>query len=175
MKIVIANQRGGVGKTVTSMVLGHSLSLKGKKTLLIDADSQGSLSMILRLRPKHYLADFIIRRFDLELCVEVVSPTLHVLCSNRQTADAERHIGNELARERVLEDLLARYDSAYDAIVIDAGPSIGQMQTCAMVYAQQVLIPCNMDLVSVSGAAASKARTGGSLFPRGGWRNACRA
>ena len=111
------------------MVLGHSLSLKGKKTLLIDADSQGSLSMILRLRPKHYLADFIIRRFDLELCVEVVSPTLHVLCSNRQTADAERHIGNELARERVLEDLLARYDSAYDAIVIDAGPSIGQMQT----------------------------------------------
>jgi chromosome partitioning protein len=154
MKLVVANQRGGVGKTVTSMVLGHSLSLKGKKTLLIDADSQGSLSMILRLRPKHYLADFIIRRFDLELCVEVVSPTLHVLCSNRQTADAERHIGNELARERVLEDLLARYDSAYDAIVIDAGPSIGQMQTCAMVYAQQVLIPCNMDLVSVSGAAA---------------------
>jgi chromosome partitioning protein len=53
MKLVVANQRGGVGKTVTSMVLGHSLSLRGKKTLLIDADSQGSLSMILRLRPKH--------------------------------------------------------------------------------------------------------------------------
>lgn len=115
--------------------------------------------MILRLRPKHYLADFIIRRFDLELCVEVVTPNLHVLYSNRQTADAERHIGSELARERVLEHLLARYDSAYDAVIIDAGPSIGQMQTCAMVYAQQVLIPCNMDLVSVSGAATCSHRS----------------
>lgn len=154
LKIVVANQRGGVGKTITAMVLSLFLALRGLKTLLIDVDSQGSVGTILQLQPEHYLADFIIRRFNLSVCTTKVSLNLDVMCSDRRTAEAERHVANELGRERILENLLSQYDAQYDAVVLDVGPNLGQLQTCAMVYAGNVLIPVNMDLVSVSGAAA---------------------
>ena len=154
VKIVVANQRGGVGKTITALGLSMFLALRGLRTLLIDADCQGSIGTMLRLRPQHRLADFLIRQYDLSLCVSSVGSHLDVICGDRRTADAERQIANEIARERVIEDALAPYDSDYQAVVLDVGPSVNQIQTCSMVYARNVIVPVNMDLVSVSGAAA---------------------
>ena len=154
IKFVVLNQRGGVGKTTTSLTLSRFLADSGKKTLLVDADPQGSVDTILRLKPQHHLADFLIEKYALDDCVVSPCKNLDVLCGNRETASAETKMMSEFARERLFENLFGLYDSQYQAVVIDVAPSISLMQTCAMVYTQHVLIPVDTDLVSLSGAGA---------------------
>jgi chromosome partitioning protein len=154
IKLVILNQRGGVGKTTSALVIARYFADAGKKTLLVDADPQGSINTILRLKAEKHLHDFLIKQYALEDCVVSPFEKLDILCGNRATADAEKLMMNEMARERLFENFFGRYDDRYDAIVIDVGPSVSLMQTCAMVYAEKVLVPVNTDLVSVSGAAA---------------------
>jgi chromosome partitioning protein len=154
IKFVVLNQRGGVGKTTTSLNLARYLADSGKRTLLVDADPQGSIDTILRLRPQHHLYEFLIDRFAIEDCVVTPNKHLDILCGNRNTANAETKLMGEFARERILSDLFELYDSRYDAVVIDVAPSVSLMQSCAMVYAQNVLIPVDTDYVSLSGAAA---------------------
>lgn len=154
-RLFIQNQRGGVGKTTTAVCLARRFADIGHKTLLIDADPQGSINTLLRLKPTHYLSNVLIDRYVLDDCVvRDVVPNLDVLCGNRNTANAESYASNLIARERWMEEVLATQDSAYGAVVIDGSPSVSLIQTCAMVYAQNLLIPVDMDILSVSGAAA---------------------
>jgi chromosome partitioning protein len=153
-KLVVMNQRGGVGKTTTAMTLSRLFADDGKKTLLVDADPQGSINTILRLKPEHHLFDFVIKRYSLDDCTVSAVENLDVLLGNRETADAEKQMMMEMARERVLETVFEPYENNYDSILIDVGPSVSLMQTCAMVYTRQVLIPVNMDYVSLSGVGA---------------------
>ena len=60
MRLMVGNQRGGVGKTTTALNLARCFSDRGLRTLLIDADPQGSVSSVLKLRPEHYLSDFLL-------------------------------------------------------------------------------------------------------------------
>jgi chromosome partitioning protein len=154
IKLTVLNQRGGVGKTTTALTIARWLADQQQRTLLVDADPQGSINTILRLKPRNHLFDFLIQQYALEDCVESPFANLHILCGNRATADAEKQLMGEIGRERVFENMFGRYDGQFDAIIIDVGPSVSLMQTCAMVYAEKVLIPVNTDLVSVSGAAA---------------------
>jgi chromosome partitioning protein len=154
IKLVILNQRGGVGKTTTALTISRFLADQGKRTLLVDADPQGSIDTILRLKPQHFLYHFLIHRYALEDCVVSPVKNLELLCGNRETSDAESQMLSVVARERLFENLFGMYDQVYDAVVIDVAPSISLMQTCAMVYTQQVLVPVDMDTVSLSGAGA---------------------
>lgn len=154
IKFVTLNQRGGVGKTTTALCLARYLADSGRRTLLIDSDPQGSIDTILRLKPAHHLADFLINKYALEDCVISPSKNLDVLCGSRETASAETKMMGEFARERLFENLFGLYDEKYDAVVVDVAPSVSLMQTCAAVYTQNVLIPVDADLVSLSGAGA---------------------
>src|ERR1035438_3981530 len=87
-------------------------------------------------------------------CVVHPCENLDILCGNRETSDAETQMLSVVARERLFENLFGMYDQIYDNVIIDVAPSISLMQTCAMVYAQQVLVPVDMDTVSLSGAGA---------------------
>jgi len=153
-RLVILNQRGGVGKTTTALTIARYLADSGKRTLLVDADPQGSIDTILRLKPPKYLYHFLIQRYALEDCVVTPCPNLDVLCGNRETSDAESQMLSVVARERMFENLFGMYDQGYEAVIVDVAPSISLMQTCAMVYAQKVLVPVDMDTVSLSGAGA---------------------
>lgn len=153
-KLVVMNQRGGVGKTTTAMTLAGLFANDGKKTLLVDADPQGSINAILRLKPENHLYDFLIKRYLLDDCTVPVAENLVTLLGNRETADAEKTMISEMARERIFETVFEPYERNYDSIVIDVGPSVSLMQTCAMVYTRNVLIPCDMDYVSLSGVGA---------------------
>jgi chromosome partitioning protein len=153
-KLVILNQRGGVGKTTTALTVSRYFADRGKRTLLVDADPQGSIDTILRLKPQNVLYNFLIKRYALEDCVVTPCKNLDVLCGNRETSDAESQMLSVVARERLYENLFGMYDQVYDAVIIDVAPSISLMQTCAMVYTQQVLVPVDMDTVSLSGAGA---------------------
>lgn len=155
IRLMVGNQRGGVGKTTTALTLARCFADRGLRTLLIDADPQGSISSVLKLRPEHYLADFLLKQLHLRDCVVKMRDHLDVLCGGRTTTDAEQQVTSVVARERLFEDMFTNFDEVYDCVLIDVAPSISLMQACAMVYARHFLIPVAMDSLSVSGAGAS--------------------
>ena len=155
IKLMVGNQKGGVGKTTTAITLARCLADHGLRTLLIDSDPQGSIAVTLRLKPEAYLADFILNQLRLPDCVVNVADRLEVLCGNRETTAMEQRIFTMYGRELVFQKAFGMYEESYDAIVVDVAPSISLLQACSMVFCQNVLIPISMDTLSVSGAGAT--------------------
>ena len=150
--LVVSNQRGGVGKTTTAINYAGYLASHGKRVLLIDADSQGSINTYLGLKPVKYLFDMVVQKESLASCVTPHGPNLDVLCSNRDTSAAEAALMGQVAREMALKLLLKPAEGRYDYIIIDVAPSITLLQTCALVFAKHLLVPLDMDMLSVQGA-----------------------
>jgi chromosome partitioning protein len=165
-RLVILNQRGGVAKTTTVHTLARFLADRGKRVLIIDTDPQGSVGTVLGLKPSKYLHDFVIHNHLFKDCAVHACPGVDVLCSNRETVKAEGHLMGQVAREFVFTNLFSQVETDYDVVLIDVAPSINLLQTCAMTYAQYLLIPVSMDPLSLQGAAASieTARTLSSLI-----------
>jgi chromosome partitioning protein len=155
IRLVISNQRGGVAKTTTAVTLARSFADRGKKVLLVDTDSQGSIRTILGLKPEFHLADFLIRNIAFPECVVSACPNVDVMCSNRDTTEAEVTLSNSPFRELTFERMFSEHEMAYDVVLIDVAPSITLSQQCAMVYAQQVLVPVGMETLSLQGAVAA--------------------
>lgn len=155
IRLVISNQRGGVSKTTTTTTLAREFADRGKRVLVIDTDPQGSISSVLSLRPRHGLYNFVIEKLRFDDCIVKVSDQLHVLCSNRETTKVETILMGNVAREHAFTQLFGQVEKDYDVVLIDVSPSITLLQTCAMVYAEQVLIPIGMDTLSFQGAMAS--------------------
>lgn len=155
IKLMIGNQKGGVGKTTTAITLARCLADRGLRTLLIDADPQGSIAITLKLKPEYYISDFIVNQLRLQDCVQSVTPRLDVLCSNRETSAMEQRLFTAYGREHVFQKAFRVYEPLYDAIVVDVAPSISLLQACSMVFCENILIPISMDTLSVSGAGAT--------------------
>ncbi|MGH9662205.1 MAG: ParA family protein, partial [Bryobacteraceae bacterium] len=141
----MSNQRGGVGKTTTALTLARFLADQGKRVLLIDTDPQGSVEAALGLKAQRHLAHFVAHKYALSECLVPACENIDALCSNRETLQAEGALMGSQAREIVLAHLLGPVEKAYGAVIIDVAPSISMIQTCAMVYAKNVLIPVDMD------------------------------
>ena len=155
IRLTIGNQRGGVGKTTTAVTLARLWAeKKGIRTLLVDADPQGSIGTILRVKPELFLNDFLWNKRRLADCVVQPIPNLDVLCSNRDTLEAEQRAIGTIGRERIFENIFQPVEDQYGAVIIDIGPSLSLMQVCALVYTTDYLIPISMDALSVTGATA---------------------
>lgn len=154
LRLVIANQRGGVSKTTTTATLARFLGDQGKKVLVIDADPQGSLGLILGLRPERYLHDFLVHKHPLEECVVPAAAKIDVLCGSRDTTAVEASLLGTSGGDREFIRRLDEAERAYDAVLIDVSPSISLLQTCAQLYARRLLIPVAMNMLSLQGAAA---------------------
>ena len=155
IKLVVSNQRGGVGKTTTATTLARSFADLGKRVLLIDTDSQGSVSAILGLKPEYTLYDFLISQIAFRMCIVPAHPKIDVMCSDRRTMEAEDVITSRMGREMAFEQAFAPHDHDYDAVIIDVAPSLTLFQTCAMMYTRHILIPAAMDSLSAAGAASN--------------------
>lgn len=155
IRLVIANQKGGVAKTTTTLALAREFAERGKKVLLIDIDAQGSIGAALGLKPANYLYSLLISNFRFRDCIVSAHPNIDVVCSNRETNDVEGVLMPRTGRELVLQAVLTPVEHDYDVILVDCPPSISLLQSCALVYTQQILIPLTMDPLSLQGAFAA--------------------
>ena len=155
IRIVVANQRGGSAKSTTTATLARCFADRGKRVLVIDADPQGSLAVILGLEPPAFLNDLLIEKLAFRECIVTARPGLDVICGNRFTTDAETKTMGLPGSEFLFQHVLSEYERNYDAVLIDVAPSISLFQTCAMVYTQNVLVPVDMDILSVQGATST--------------------
>ena len=156
--IAVANQKGGVGKTTSTINLGAALTEYGRRVLLVDFDPQGALSIGLGVQA-HEL-DSTIYNLLMERGVEiddVIRPTsvegLDLLPSNIDLSAAEVQLVNEVAREQALGRALKPVTDRYDIVLIDCQPSLGLLTINALACADEVLIPLACEFFSLRGVA----------------------
>ena len=158
--IAVANQKGGVGKTVTSVNLGIGLARKGKKVLLIDADPQGSLTISLGFsepdRLDYSLANAMMKIINDEEINEGEGILYHeegvdVLPGNIELSGLEISLIGVISRETILREFISYLKDSYDYIVIDCMPSLGMITINALASADSVLIPVQAAYLPVKG------------------------
>ena len=156
--ISMCNQKGGVGKTTSTINLGAALSEYGRKVLLVDFDPQGALSVGLGVR-SHDL-DVTIYNLLVEKdhdIHDVIQHTrmagLDVLPANIDLSAAEVQLVGEVAREMVLARVLRAVEDEYDVILIDCQPSLGLLTVNALTASHGVVIPLEAEFFAMRGVA----------------------
>ena len=143
--IAIANQKGGVGKTTTTINFGAALAELGKRVLLIDLDPQGALSLGFGQNPytlKVTLYDALINpKLPLSEVRLPLRSSIDLVPSNIDLSGAEVELLNEIGRERILAEKLVPLRDEYDFVLLDCPPSLGLLTVNALTAANSVLIP----------------------------------
>lgn len=155
MKLTVANQRGGVGKTITALTLAKCMVETGKKVLLVDTDSQGSIRIALKLQNTGWLHQLMDNQAGLSEVITKTESGVDVICSDRRTQRIEAVLANTVAREMVFYSLLAPAERLYDAVIFDVSPAVCALQSSSIAYTRNVLIPVSMDSLAVEGGMAS--------------------
>ncbi|WP_314648116.1 ParA family protein [uncultured Microbacterium sp.] len=155
--IALCNQKGGVGKTTTTINLAASLAEYGRKVLAVDFDPQGALSAGLGIQthdvPTIYDLLLDTKRDAREAIVHSGVDGLDVIPANIDLSAAEVHLVNEVARETILARVLRQVTGDYDVILIDCQPSLGLLTVNALTAAHGVIIPLECEFFALRGVA----------------------
>lgn len=153
--IAIANQKGGVGKTTTSVNLAAGLAVEEKKVLLVDADPQGNAtsgSGIPRVPSRKTLYNALVSGENLEnIILSTELPLLYVIPADKNLAGAEIELVETEAREYILKKLLTSIKKAYDYIIIDCPPSLGLLTLNSLTAADSLLVPIQCEYFALEG------------------------
>ncbi|WP_345377190.1 ParA family protein [Frondihabitans cladoniiphilus] len=155
--ITLCNQKGGVGKTTTTISLGAAFAEYGRRVLAIDFDPQGALSAGLGVRTHDVPTVYDLLIGTVKDPNEVIQttgvPGLDVIPANIDLSAAEVHLVNEVAREQILSRVLRKVRDDYDVILIDCQPSLGILTVNALTAAHGVLIPLECEFFALRGVA----------------------
>ena len=150
--IALANQKGGVAKTTSTINLGAALQEQGLKVLVVDLDPQSNLTMSLGIDPEHVersMFDVLVHRMPIEEVIHHVE--LDVAVSSIDLAGAELALSSMIGRERALEKALMPIVHEYDFVLIDTPPSLGLLTINALTAATGVIVPVQCEYLSLRG------------------------
>jgi chromosome partitioning protein len=155
--ISLCNQKGGVGKTTTTVNLGATLAEDGRRVLAVDFDPQGALSAGLGVSTHDSLTiyDLLLgTEKDPHAVIQKTSvPNFDIIPANIDLSAAEVHLINEVARETILARVLRKVSDEYDVILIDCQPSLGLLTVNALTASHGVLIPLECEFFALRGVA----------------------
>jgi chromosome partitioning protein len=150
--IALANQKGGVAKTTTTLNLGVAFAERGYRVLLIDLDPQGNLTMSQGLNPdtiERSMFDVLVNRMPIEEVIE--RREVDIAVSSIDLAGADMALSSQIGRERALQKALAPIMDRYDYILMDTPPSLGLLTINAFVAATGVIVPVQTEYLSLRG------------------------
>jgi chromosome partitioning protein len=150
--IALANQKGGVAKTTTTLNLAVAFREKGLRVLVIDLDPQGNLTMSQGLNPdtiEKSMFDVLVHRIPIEDII--AEREVDVAVASIDLAGAELALSSMIGRERALEKALATVRDKYDYILIDTPPSLGLLTINAFVSATGVIVPVQCEYLALRG------------------------
>ena len=150
--IVLANQKGGVAKTTTTLNLGVAFAEQGFRVLLVDLDPQGNLTMSQGLNPdtiQKSMFDVLVHRLPIDQVIEKCE--VEIAVSSIDLAGADMALASQIGRERALEKALAPIKENYDYIFVDTPPSLGLLTINAFVAATGVVVPVQTEYLSLRG------------------------
>lgn len=153
--IAITNQKGGVGKTTTTVNLGACLATLGKKVLLVDIDPQGNTTSgigINKADVKYCIYDVLINEIDpKEAIVETAIENLSIIPATIQLAGAEIELVPTISREIRLKKSLHQIKHLYDYILVDCPPSLGILTVNSLTASDSVIIPIQCEYYALEG------------------------
>jgi chromosome partitioning protein len=156
--VAVCNQKGGVGKTTTTINLGAALAEQGRRVLLVDFDPQGALSVGLGIQPHDLEAtvyNLLMERgaTAADVVVKTNVAGMDLLPSNIDLSGAEVQLVHEVGREFVLGGVLEPVLPEYDIVMIDCQPSLGLLTVNALACADGVLVPLECEYFAMRGVA----------------------
>ncbi len=151
-RISISLSKGGVGKTTTAVNLAAALAISGRRVLLIDTDTQAQAGKSLGLRPEVGLADFMLGDASFENAAVEARPNLHLLAGGHRLAAVKQVIAEaDMRQEETLSAALQPYIPHYHYVILDTSPGWDNLQINVLFFAQEVLTPVNLEVLSLDG------------------------
>jgi len=150
-KIAVVNMKGGVGKTTTAIHLAAGFVTRGARVLLVDADPQGTVAQVLRVRATRTLSDLMLGADAASVVVSSGRPNLDVIASSPAAFTLDLQLAGAMQRETVLRRALAKL-TTYDVVVVDTSPAMGLLTYNARLFATEIVLPISMEPMALTGA-----------------------